>query len=215
MVPVYFHLGSIRLTASKRKSLLGLTAWKSPQIQRKKFLRNHFIHDEYAKSLLNAQPQLYTQTPSHQAKPNPISPPHQAKRKPHLAPRPKLAVQRIRPSVLASSEPVHAGISAVIHPVVDGVNTAARASVLADRAAGSRGSLRRGVADLVAGAGAAALEDVVEAEPVADFVGGGGALVVGGGGAAGQGVGQVDAAVEGEVGGGRAGGGEVAPAEGG
>jgi hypothetical protein len=97
---------------------------------------------------------------------------------------------------------------------VDGVDAAAGASVLADRAAGSRGSLRRGVADLVAGAGAAALEDVVEAEPVADFVGGGGALVVGGGGAAGQGVGQVDAAVEGEVGGGRAGGGEVAPAEG-
>jgi hypothetical protein len=98
---------------------------------------------------------------------------------------------------------------------VDGVDTAAGACVLADGAAGSSGSLGRGVADLVTSAGAAALEDVVEAEPVADFVGGGGALVVGGGGAAGQGVCQVDAAVEGEVGGGRAGGGEVAPAEGG
>jgi hypothetical protein len=136
-------------------------------------------------------------------------------RQTHLATRPELAVQRIGPGVLASGEPIHASIGAVVHPVVDGVDTAAGACVLADGAAGSGGSLGRGVADLVTSAGAAALEDVVEAEPVADFVGGGGALVVGGGGAAGQGVCQVDAAVEGEVGGGRAGGGEVAPAEGG
>jgi hypothetical protein len=141
---------------------------------------------------------------------------HPTKRHPpRLATRPELAVQRIGPGVLASGEPVHASIGAVIHPVVDGVNTAAGASVLANGAAGSGGSLGRGVADLVTGTGAAALEDVVEAEPVADLVGGGGTLVVGGGSAAGQGVGQVDAAVEGEVGGGRAGGGEVAPAEGG
>jgi hypothetical protein len=82
---------------------------------------------------------------------------------------------------------------------VDRVNTAAGAGVFADRAAGSRSSLRRGVGDLVAGAGAAAL------------VGGGRALVVRGRGAAGERVGEVDAAVEGAVGGGRGGGGEVAP----
>ena len=130
----------------------------------------------------------------------------------HLATRPKLAVKRIGPSVLASGEPVHASVGAVVHPVVDRVDAAAGASVLADGAAGRRGALRRGVVDLVAGAGAAALEDVVEAEPVADFVGGGRALVVRRRGAAGERVGQVDAAVEGEVRGGRAGGWEVAPA---
>jgi len=97
---------------------------------------------------------------------------------------------------------------------MDRVDAAAGASVLANGAAGSGSALRRGVADLVASAGAAALEDVVEAEPVADFVGGGGTLVVRSGGATGQGVCQVDAAVEGEVGGGRACGGEVAPAKG-
>ena len=56
---------------------------------------------------------------------------------------------------------------------------------------------------------------MVEAQPVADFVGGGRALVVRGRGAAGERVGEVDAAVEGAVGGGRGGGGEVAPARGG
>lgn len=57
------------------------------------------------------------------------------------------------------------------------------------------------------------MEDVVETEPVADFVGGGGTLVEVCGGAAGHGVGEVDAAVEGEVGGGGVGDGEVAPSE--
>ena len=54
---------------------------------------------------------------------------------------------------------------------MDGVDTAARARVLAAWAAGSGGALGWGVGDGVAWAGAAALEDVVEADPVADFVG--------------------------------------------
>jgi hypothetical protein len=175
-------------------------------------IRNRLIHCEHAKLLLYAQQlQLYT-TPSQSGQATVL---HNLKpSKPHLATRPELAVQRVRPGVLASGEPVHAGVGAVVHPVVDRVNTAAGASVLANGAAGSGGALRRGVADLVASAGAAALEDVVEAEPVADFVGGGGTLVVRSGGAAGQGVCQVDATVEGKVGGGRASGGEVAPAKG-
>ena len=130
----------------------------------------------------------------------------------HLFASTELIEKRSSASDLASSEAVKARVVAVIHPVVDGVDAAAGASVLADGAAGRRGALRRGVVDLVAGAGAAALEDVVEAEPVADFVGGGRALVVRRRGAAGERVGQVDAAVEGEVRGGRAGGWEVAPA---
>jgi hypothetical protein len=199
------------LGLTSQEVLFQVTLWERESLSRqpRNVLRNQFIHSMLICS--NAILCTTTALPIHTRLAKRKNRPSSQHEKPHLATRPKLAEQRIRPSVLASGEPVHASIGAVIHPVVDRVNTAARASVLANRAAGSRGSLRRRVADLVAGAGAAALEDVVEAEPVADFVGGGGALVVGGGGAAGQGVGQVDAAVEGEIGGGRVGGGEVAP----
>jgi len=120
-----------------------------------------------------------------------------------LASGSQLIEERSSPGSLASSEPVHARVGAVVHPVVDRVNTATRASVLANRAAGSRGTLRRCVGDLVASTSAAALEDVVETEPVADFVGGSGTLVVRSGGSAGQGVCQVDTAIKSEVGGSR------------
>ena len=120
----------------------------------------------------------------------------------HLATSSELIVKRSGPGSLASSEPIHASVGAVVHPVVDRVNAATGASVLADGAAGGSGSLGRGVVDLVTGTGAAALEDVVKTEPVADFMSGGGALVVRSGGTAGQGVCQVYAAVEGPVGGG-------------
>lgn len=129
----------------------------------------------------------------------------------HLFASTELVEERSSASDLASSEAVKARIVAVVHPVVDGVDAAAGARVLADGAAGRSSLLRRGVGDGVAGGRAAALEDVVETEPVADFVGGGGTLVEVCGGAAGHGVGEVDAAVEGEVGGGGVGDGEVAP----
>ena len=87
----------------------------------------------------------------------------------------------------------------------------AGARVLANGAAGRKSLLGRSVGDGVTGGSAAALEDVVEAEVVADFVDGGGALVEAGGGAAGDGVGEVDAAVEEEVAGRGVGDGEVAP----
>lgn len=132
----------------------------------------------------------------------------------HLFTSPKLIEKRSSPRNLTISEPIHARIVAVIHPVVDRVNTTTGARVLANRAAGSDSLLGRGVSDRIAGARAAALEDVVETEPVADFVGGGGALVEGSGGAAGKGVCEVDAAVEGFVGGRGGGGGEVAPGSG-
>jgi hypothetical protein len=50
----------------------------------------------------------------------------------------------------------------VVHIVMDGVNATAGASVTASRALISGGGLRRSVRDGVAGAGAAALESVVE-----------------------------------------------------
>ena len=54
---------------------------------------------------------------------------------------------------------------------MDGVNAGARAGVAASGAAERLGSLSGGVRDLVAGAGAAALEGVVEANPVTGLVG--------------------------------------------
>lgn len=103
----------------------------------------------------------------------------------------------------------------VIHIVVDRIKTSlARARVTAGRAATGSGSLGRGISDVIAVAGAAALEGVVETEPVADLVGGGVAEVVVGEVAAGQGVVQDGAAVVVPVvglGGDR--GGEVAVAE--
>lgn len=50
------------------------------------------------------------------------------------------------------------------------VNTSARAGVAAGGAARSSGGLRRGVANVVARAGAATLESVVETEPVTGLV---------------------------------------------
>jgi len=129
----------------------------------------------------------------------------------HLFASPKLVKERSSPGDLASSETVQARVVAVVHPVVDGVDAAAGAGVLADGAARGRDALGRGVGDGVASAGAAALEDVVETEVVADLVDGGGTLVEASGGAAGEGVGEVDAAVEELVAGGGVGDGEVAP----
>lgn len=94
---------------------------------------------------------------------------------------------------------------------MDRINTTTRAGVLADGATGRSSLLGRSVGDRVTRGSAAALEDVVEAEVMADFVDGGGALVEARGGAAGDGVGEVDAAIEEEVGGGGVGDGEVAP----
>jgi hypothetical protein len=94
---------------------------------------------------------------------------------------------------------------------VDGIDSTAGAGVLADGATRRSSLLGGSVGDGVAGGRAAALENVVEAEVVADFVDGGGAFVEASGGAAGDGVGEVDAAVEEEVGGCGVGDGEVAP----
>lgn len=95
---------------------------------------------------------------------------------------------------------------------MDGVNTGlAGAGVTADRAAGRSGGLGGGVGDGVTGTGAAALEGVVETEPVTNLVGGGVAEVVVGGAAARGGAIEDGAAVA-DVGGGagRGSGGEVA-----
>jgi len=129
----------------------------------------------------------------------------------HLFASTELIEKRSSASDLASSEAVKARVVAVIHPVVDGVDAAAGARVLADGAAGRSSLLGRSVGDGVAGGRAAALEDVVETEVVADLVNGSGTFVETSGGAAGEGVGEVDAAVEEEVGGGGVGDGEVAP----
>src|SRR5690606_22849317 len=76
----------------------------------------------------------------------------------------------------------------VVHEVIDGVGPAGAAGVPAGGAPKGGAGLGGGVADLVAAAlaagrgvaaRAAALEGVVEAEVVADLVGGGVALVVG------------------------------------
>lgn len=93
----------------------------------------------------------------------------------------------------------------VIHVVVDRVKASlAGARIAAGGAAGRGAGLGGGVGDLVAGAGAAALEGVVETEPVADLVGGGLAEVVVGGAAAGDRRRQDGAAVVVEVVGARA-----------
>ena len=78
---------------------------------------------------------------------------------------------RLEAGDLAGSELGHARVVRVVHEVVDGVNPAARARVLARRAAVRLLALRRGVRDRVAAAAAAALEGVVQPEPVADLVG--------------------------------------------
>ena len=71
---------------------------------------------------------------------------------------------------LTSGELSHAGVIGVVHEVVDGVYTSARAGVTAGGAAKGRHLLGGGVGDTVAGSAAAALEGVVEANPVTGFV---------------------------------------------
>ena len=53
---------------------------------------------------------------------------------------------------------------------MDGVDTRGRAGVAASGAAGRGRSLSRGIRDAVAGAAAATLESVVEADPVTSLV---------------------------------------------
>ena len=59
----------------------------------------------------------------------------------------------------------------VVHVVADGVNTGAGACVAADGATVRGLALRGGVRNAVAGAAAAALEGVVETDPVTRLVG--------------------------------------------
>lgn len=122
---------------------------------------------------------------------------------------------RVNASLLAGGELLVASVIRVVHVVVDGVDTGlAGAGVTADGAARGGRGLGGGVGNQVAGAGAAALEGVVEAEPVTDLVGGGVALVVVGQRAAGDGRVEHGAAVLVEVGGARGDrGGEVAVAQ--
>jgi hypothetical protein len=103
----------------------------------------------------------------------------------------------------------------VVHVVVDGVKTRlARARVTADGAARAGARLGRRIGDTVTRAGAAALEGVVQTEPVAGLVRGRLAEVEANGGAAGEGVLEDGAAVADEgAGAGGGGGGEVAVAE--
>ena len=54
---------------------------------------------------------------------------------------------------------------------MDGVNAAARASVTTGRATTGGRSFRRGIGDLVTRSTAAALEGMVETDPVSDLVG--------------------------------------------
>lgn len=86
----------------------------------------------------------------------------------------------------------------VVHVVVDGVDAGGGAGVAAGGAPGRGATLGGRVGDAVA-AGAAALEGVVQAEPVAALVDDGEALVVVGQGAAGHGAREDGAAVQDEV----------------
>jgi hypothetical protein len=174
---------------------------------------SHICRLNYIQSLHASQPQsnLQLDQSSTSLKPHHSSQHLKIQIKAHLFASAELIEKRSSAGNLSSSETIKARIVAVIHPVVDRINAAAGARVLADGATRRSSLLGRSVGDGVAGGRAAALEDVVEAEVVADFVDGGGALVEARGGAAGDGVGEVDAAVEEEVGGGGVGDGEVAP----
>ena len=66
---------------------------------------------------------------------------------------------------------MHVLIVGVVHVVADGVNTGAGACVAADGATVRGLALRGGVRNAVAGAAAAALEGVVETEPVTSLMG--------------------------------------------
>ena len=84
----------------------------------------------------------------------------------------------------------------VIHVVMDRIQAGlARARITTSRAPRAGARLGGGIRDVVAVAGAAALEGMVQTEPMADLVGGGVAEVVVGEGAAGEGGRQDRAAV--------------------
>src|SRR4051812_6998570 len=70
------------------------------------------------------------------------------------------------PGALPGGEHAVAGVVGVVHVVADRVQTRQRAGVTTDRAAARGTALCRGVGHLVVLRGAAALEGVVEAEPV-------------------------------------------------
>ena len=81
------------------------------------------------------------------------------------------------PGALAGREHAVAGVEGVVHVVADRVEAGQRAGVAADRAAARGAALRRRVGDLVVPRRAAALERVVEPEPVPGLVGRGLAAV--------------------------------------
>lgn len=58
-------------------------------------------------------------------------------------------VEGVHAGALTGGKLVHAGVVGVVHVVVDGVNTSGSAGITANRAAGSGGSLSRGVGDRV------------------------------------------------------------------
>src|SRR5436190_11656093 len=77
---------------------------------------------------------------------------------------------RVHPGALSRRQLVVAGVVAVVHVVVDRVEPGQRAGVATRGATRGRRALRRRVADAVVGAGAPALEGVVEPEPVTSLV---------------------------------------------
>jgi len=76
----------------------------------------------------------------------------------------------LQASDLAGGELVHASIISVVHEVVDGVNTTARAGIAVAGASESSRRLRGGIRDGVTGCRAAALEGVEQADPVTSFM---------------------------------------------
>ena len=74
-------------------------------------------------------------------------------------------------SLLASGELLVARVVAVVHVVVDGVNAGAGAGVAADGASVGGLVLRGRVSNAIVGGAAAALEGVVETEPMTSLVG--------------------------------------------
>jgi hypothetical protein len=123
----------------------------------------------------------------------------------------QLVEESSSPRDLPSSESIQARIIAVVHPVVNRVNAATCARVLANGATRRGSLLGWRVGDLVASTGATTLEDVEEAKPMANFVGGRSTFVETSSRTARQGICQVDAAVQCQIGRGRARLGEVAP----
>lgn len=71
---------------------------------------------------------------------------------------------------LSLGEIVHARVIGVVHVVADGIKTRAGAGIACCGAAGSRGSLGRGIGNIVTISIASALEGMVEPNPVPDLV---------------------------------------------